>query len=237
MSFLLKVRCHFLDGNLCVPTALLLLVPLLRGGLYQCDRSPSQALSFPGTLLLPCISPDAAQMSAGASTREGTPPCGCKGAGKGEVLVLAQRAQLFSPCPSSHSLKAPAFRRIWRFTAAGFSDSSAWCGTKLTDPSIAPVPWAGCAELDFPPKEKRFSGVTARFQASEVGPLFAKIYKQQLFVSSVSLHPERVAVSRGWFQSADSQPPAVLFYLRRLGLRMLWFCSEKTPLEIAVYLT
>lgn len=126
---------------------------------------------------------------------------------------------------------------LWRFTAADFSDSSAWCGTKLTDPSIAPVPWAGRAELHFPPKERQFSGVTARFQASEVGPRFAKIYKQQLFVSSVSFHPERVAVSRGWFQSADSQPPAVLFYLRRLGLRMLWFCSEKTPLEIAAYLT
>lgn len=95
MSFLLKVRCHLLDGNLCVPAGLLLSVPPLKGGLFQRDCSPSQALSFPGTLLLPCISPDAAQMSARVSTREGTSPCGCKWVGKGGVLILAQRAQLF----------------------------------------------------------------------------------------------------------------------------------------------
>lgn len=143
-----------------------------------------------------------------------------------------------SPAVCSHTasrLKHPG--GLWHFTTADFSDSSAWCGTKLTDVSIAPAPWAGRGELNFPPKEKQLSGVTARFQTSKVGPHFAKVYKQQLFVSSVSLHPERVAVFRGWFQSADSQPPAVLFYLRRLGLRMLWFCSEKTPLEIAAYLT
>jgi len=65
-------------------------------------------------------------------------------------------------------------------------------------------------------REKQFSGVTACFQASEVGPRFAKLYKQQLFVSSISLHPERVAIFKGWFQSADSQPPALLFYLREI---------------------
>lgn len=146
-----------------------------------------------------------------------------------------------SPAVCSHHTLPHTTSRLkhpggfWHFTAADFSDSSAWCGTKLIDTSIAPVPMA--AKLDFPPKEKRISGVRAHFQASKVGPHFAKIYKQQLFVSSVSLHPERVAVFRGWFQSADSQPPAVLFYLRRLGLKMLWFCSEKTPLEIAAYLT
>lgn len=42
------------------------------------------------------------------------------------------------------------------------------------------------------------------------------LYKQQLFVSSISLYPECVAVFKGWFQSADSQPPAVLFYLREI---------------------
>lgn len=95
VSFLLKVRCHFLDGNLCVLAGLLLSVPLLRGGLFQCDCSLSQALSFPGTLLLPCISPDAAQRSAGVSTREGTSLCGSRWVEKGEVLISAQKAQLF----------------------------------------------------------------------------------------------------------------------------------------------
>lgn len=237
MSFLLKVRCHFLDGNLCVLAGLLLSVPLLRGGLFQHDCSPCQALSFPGTLLLSCSSPDAALMGAGVSTKEGTSPCGCRWVGKGGVLIWAQRAvRSHRTLPHTTSgLKHPG--GFWGFTAADFSGSSAWCGTKLTDTSIAPVPWAGRADLGFPPKEKQFSGVTAHFQASEVGPRFAKIYKQQLFVSTVFLHPERVAVFRGWFQSADSQPPAVLFYLRRLRLRMLRFCSEKTPLEIAAYLT
>ena len=95
MSFLLKVRCHLLDGNLCVLAGLLLSVPLLRAGLFQCDCSPSQALSFPGAMLLPCISPNACQMSARVSTREGTRPRGCKWVGKGGVLILAQRDQLF----------------------------------------------------------------------------------------------------------------------------------------------
>lgn len=97
MSFLLKVRCHLLDGNLCVPAGLLLSVPPLRAGLFQCDRSPFQALSFPGAMLLPCISPDAPQMSARVSTREGIWPwpCGCKWVGKGRALILAQTAQLF----------------------------------------------------------------------------------------------------------------------------------------------
>lgn len=72
MSFLLEVRCHLLDGNLCVPAGLLPLVPPLRAGLFQCNHSPSQALSFPGTVLLPCINPDAPQMSARVSRREGT---------------------------------------------------------------------------------------------------------------------------------------------------------------------
>jgi len=94
MSFLLEVRCNLLDGNLCVPAGLLLWVPPLRAGLFQCDRSPSQARSFPGPMLLPCISPDAPQTSARASTREGTRPCGCKWVGKGGVLLLARGAPL-----------------------------------------------------------------------------------------------------------------------------------------------
>lgn len=42
------------------------------------------------------------------------------------------------------------------------------------------------------------------------------LYTQQLFVSSISLYPECVALFKSWFRSADSQPPAVLFYLREI---------------------
>lgn len=97
MSFLIKVKCHFLDGNLC----LLLWVSSLRAGLFQCDRCPSQALSFPDPVLLPCIIPDGPQVSARVSTGDGMWPCGCKWVGKGRVLIMAQKAQLFSPHPSS----------------------------------------------------------------------------------------------------------------------------------------
>lgn len=92
MSFLLKVRCHLLAGNLCVPAGLLLWVPPARAGLFQCDCSPSQALSFPAPysclasvlMLLRCM--------LGSAQGRGQGHVAAKGLGKEEYAFLAWRA-------------------------------------------------------------------------------------------------------------------------------------------------
>lgn len=92
MSFLLKVRCHLLAGNLCVPAGLLLWVPPTRAGLFQCDCSPSQALSFPAPcsclasvlMLLRCV--------LGSAQGRGHGHVAAKGLGKEECAFLAWKA-------------------------------------------------------------------------------------------------------------------------------------------------
>lgn len=102
MSFLLKVRCHLLDGNLCVLAGLLLWVPPLVAGLLQCDCPPSQALSFPGPCSCLASVPMLLRWVLGSAQGRGHGHVAANGLGKEECSFWHREPScLFSPHPSS----------------------------------------------------------------------------------------------------------------------------------------
>lgn len=127
---------------------------------------------------------------------------------------------------------------FWWFTASDFSDSQAWCVSEHPDTprasqSLEVAAWSYTSHteknnywvlLQVSEQERRGLASQCSIHSSSLSPPF-------LFTPNVLLF------SKVGFEVLIHSHQPYCFIWGRLGLRMLWFCSVKTPLEIAACLT
>lgn len=145
MSFLLKVRCHFLDGNLCVLAGLLLSV--------HCSGEISSTVTTlpprPSPFLAPCSCLTSVLMLLrgvlGSVQAREHHPVAANGLGKEECSFWHREPS----CLFSHSLKAQASRRVMAFHYCRFQWqlSLVWGQTHRYINSPSPLGWPWWAEL------------------------------------------------------------------------------------------